>query len=610
MNSDAQKQFVFRSRVESIYRNKTGLIAAPICAIVLSAILWNKIPHTTIIIWLLLYILAVIPRFLLIKKFKKLKHASSDMRRWQKGYALLLILSGLFWGLSGILLFVPDSYAHQIFLALMTTGVITGAVSVYSSFLWMIIPYILCAALPIVIRFAIINDPIAHTTSFLLFLFIFVLMASVRIMNRTIKESLITTAKNKHLIQKLETSNSDLEDKIKEVDETNFALEQTIERSNEMAVEAASANIAKSAFLANMSHEIRTPMNGILGMAQLLNDTNPTSEQKEYVETITSSAEVLLALINDILDLSKIEAGKIELEHIDFNLESVFNGVKNLLTLKQKENKIDITFSIEKSFPVFLKGDPTRLRQILLNLAGNAIKFTKEGFVKISASVQEKEDTQILILFEVKDSGIGIGKSKQGNLFKSFSQTDISTTRKFGGSGLGLNISKQFVDMMGGNIGVDSDEGKGSNFWFTALFEYGDEKLVAMEKSNDMDDTGEYRCLNILVAEDNIVNQKVVEKLLIKMGHTISIVSNGIKAVQAVQENDFDMILMDGSMPEMDGFEATRTIRASGNTIPIIAVTAHAMHGDRQDFIDSGMNDYVPKPINAEILKKAIQRVL
>ncbi len=610
MDSETRKQALFRSRVNYIFKNTTGIIAVALCAVILCVILWDKVSHFKIIIWLSLNLTALIPRYILIKKFSREDQTSLNLMKWITVFAGLLFLSGILWGSSGVVLFVHDSLAHQMCLAIMTACVITGAVNIYSGFLWIIIPYVLFAALPIIIQFAILDDPVSRTISFLLLFFLFVLMNSIRNLNYTIKKFYLATSRNNELIRHLENSNSHLEEKIKELDETNIALEQTIERSNEMAVEAASASIAKSAFLANMSHEIRTPMNGILGMAQLLNGTNPTNEQKEYIETITSSAEVLLALINDILDLSKIEAGKIELENIDFDLETVFNGVENLLTLKQNENRLDITFSIDKDVPVFLKGDPTRLRQILLNLAGNAIKFTKQGFVTVSAAVKEKDSTRILILFEVRDSGIGIPKSKQKNLFQTFSQTDLSTTRKFGGSGLGLSIAKQFTDMMGGQIGVNSDEGKGANFWFTALFEYGDEKLIVKEHSKKMGDTAEYRCLNILVAEDNIVNQKVVEKLLIKMGHTVTIVSNGINAVRAIQENNFDMILMDGSMPEMDGFEATKTIRATGNTIPIIAVTAHAMHGDRQDFIDAGMNDYVSKPINADILKKTIQRVL
>ncbi|MCK5163187.1 MAG: response regulator [Desulfobacula sp.] len=612
MNKVMGNDWVFNQQVKFLYKNNTGLIATPICAVTLSIILWDKIPHPIIIFWFILNIFALVPRYVLIQKFRKNKHNLSNLKPWANYFTFFLVLSGLLWGLSGILLFVPESYAHQIFLAFMTAGVITGAVSIYSSLLRVIIPYVLCAAFPLAIHFALRSEPSAHMMSFLIFFFLFILMSSVRIMNHAIKNSFSVARENKKLIHKLEDSNQALENKIQELDETNTALEQTIERSNVMAVEAASASIAKSTFLANMSHEIRTPMNGILGMTQLLYDADSTKEQKEYIDTITSSAQVLLALINDILDLSKIEAGKIELENIDFNLEHVFDGVKNILALKQNENDLDINFSIEENSPVLLKGDPSRLRQILLNLAGNAIKFTQKGFIKVSARVQEKDNTQINILFEVKDTGIGIAKNKQKNLFQSFTQTDVSMTRKYGGTGLGLNIAKQLVEMMGGDIGVDSDVGKGSNFWFTALFEYGNEKLVTDSKKDvkEKTNTGKQHPFNILVAEDNIVNQKVLEKLLIKMGHTLSIVSNGNEAVKAVRENNFDIILMDGSMPEMDGFGATKAIRSSGNNIPIIAVTAHAMHGDRQDFINAGMDDYISKPIDAKMLMQVIQRVM
>ncbi|MFH2060005.1 MAG: response regulator [Pseudomonadota bacterium] len=424
---------------------------------------------------------------------------------------------------------------------------------------------------------------------------------SKQLENTTIKKPCISNDQNIEAINKLE-------DKIRELEQINIALEQTIERSNVMAVEASSASVAKSAFLANMSHEIRTSMNGILGMAQLLQDSNPTQEQIEYIKTISSSSQVLLALINDILDLSKIEAGKIDLEFIDFSIEHIFLDIKNLLTSNICEKMIEIDFSIDQNLPIFLKGDPTRLRQILLNIAGNAVKFTEKGLVKVLASVQKRERSRVLILFEVQDSGIGISKHRQDNLFKPFSQTDISTTRKYGGTGLGLSISKQLVEMMGGNIGVESEEGNGAKFWFTLPLEYGNEHFVKIIQKESAG--GEERPLNILVAEDNLINQKVLKKMLNKMGHTVCIAPNGLKAVQIVREQTFDLILMDGSMPEMDGFEATKLIRSSGNCIPIIAVTAHAMHGDRQDFIDAGMDDYISKPIDVEMLKEAIQRVM
>ncbi len=612
MNKNTQNDSIFSKQIEFIYNKNTAFQAVPAMTIILCALLWSQISHLTLITWAALNILALIPRYLLAQKYKNHSKggtqpdAKTDF--WARQFSFWLILSGSLWGVSGIILFVPDSFVHQVYLTLMTIGVITGAVSIYSSSLRIIIPYILCVALPLALHFLFNSSQFSSQISLLIFLFLILLLSSIRILNTTIKNSFKMALKNDELIDELKHSKTALEDKIKELDETNIALEQTIERSNVMAVEAASASVAKSAFLANMSHEIRTPMNGILGMAQLLQDTNPTQEQNDYIETISSSSQVLLTLINDILDLSKIEAGKVELEFIDFNLEHVLTDVKNLLLSKTEEKGLGLDLVIQKDLPLFFKGDPTRLRQILLNLAGNAVKFTEKGSVTLCAKIYKKQHSQILVRFSVEDTGIGISKQKQKNLFQPFSQTDISTTRKYGGTGLGLNISKQLVEMMGGNIGVDSKEDQGSTFWFTILLEYGEEKFIKSDLKENR--PGEERPLNVLVAEDNLVNQKVLEKLLQKMGHTVCIAENGLIAVQTVREQTFDLILMDGSMPEMDGFEATKLIRASGNFIPIIAVTAHAMQGDRQDFLDAGMDDYVSKPIDAKLLKETMQRVM
>ena len=608
MDKRIQSKPIFNKQLENIYNKDIAFWALPVIAVMLCVLLWKEISHTTLILWTILNIFSFIPRYLLVQKYKKDFQIISDPNLWVKYYSSLLILSGILWGTSGIFLFVPDSPAHQAYLTFLTIGVITCAVSANSLSLRIIISYIICASLPLAFRFLLIGDMFSTTMGFLLLCFIVLFLTGIRILNTTIKNAFIATNQNIDLINKLENSKTDLENKIQELDQTNMALEETIERSNVMVVEASSASVAKSAFLANMSHEIRTPMNGILGMAQLLQDSNPTQEQREYIEIISSSSQVLLALLNDILDLSKIEAGKIDLEFIDFSIEHIFSDIKKLLISKVCDKIIEIDFSIDSNLPIFLKGDPTRLRQILLNLAGNAVKFTEKGSVKVKAVVQKKESSRVLIMFEIQDTGIGISKHQQNNLFKPFSQTDISTTRKYGGTGLGLNISKQLVEMMGGNIGVESEEGNGAKFWFTLPLEYGNECFVKTIQEGIS--FSEERPLNVLVAEDNLVNQKVLEKMLNKMGHSVYIAPNGLKAVQTVREQTFDLILMDGSMPEMDGFEATKLIRSSGNCIPIIAVTAHAMQGDRQDFIDAGMDDYISKPIDVKTLKETIQRVM
>lgn len=604
------KSLTFSKQIEFIYAKKVSFWTLPLMTAIVCVLLWGTISPNTIVVWTAVNITALVPRVQLIKKFKKKcqSNYNCNYETWANYYSFWLFFSGVLWGSSGIFLFSTESFEHQVFLAITTIGMIIGAANVFSASLRVVIPYLLSASLPLIIHLVLIDDPSSNTLGALLFCMLGLVFTHVKNLNAMIKSSLDTAHHNQALIQELENSKTALEDKIKELDQTNIALEETIERSNVMAVEAASASVAKSAFLANMSHEIRTPMNGILGMAQLLKDSDPTPEQKEYITTISSSSQVLLALINDILDLSKIEAGKVDLESIDFNLDHVCSDVKNLLRAKLSQKQIKLDIFLEDNFPRILKGDPTRLRQILLNLSGNAVKFTETGGIKISVTTEKKTNDTVDLSFKIKDTGIGISTAKLNNLFKPFSQTDISTTRKYGGTGLGLNISKQLVEMMGGRIGVDSKKGKGSTFWFTISFEYGNIDYV--KKIPEESVTGQERPFHILVAEDNLVNQKVLEKMLTQMGHTVSIVPNGIKAVKAVGEKDFDLVLMDGSMPEMDGFEAAKTIRSSGSTIPIIAVTAHAMQGDRQDFIDAGMDDYVAKPIDVKILKATMQRIM
>lgn len=425
----------------------------------------------------------------------------------------------------------------------------------------------------------------------------------------------------KHMEKELRRSKDELEQRVAErtlwLQRANEALHYEMMKHKETeaellkAKEAADAAVeAKAEFLANMSHEIRTPLNAIIGLTGILLNMDPRPDHKDYIETIRSSGDTLLAVINDILDFSKIDSGKMKLEYQPFDLISCTEESVDLVAHKAKEKGLSLSFRMDDSVPRTIIGDPTRFRQILINLLSNAVKFTEQGSIEVFATSKALDDGKCSLHIAVKDTGIGIPPDRMNKIFQSFSQADMSTTRRYGGTGLGLVISKRLVEVMGGEIGVESVEGIGSTFHFTLPVDIYSGYLPKPKETPPRRKSEGDANMRILLAEDNAVNQMVMLHMLKYLGYRADVAADGVEVLKAMELQSYDLVLMDIQMPEMDGFETAKEIRRRWPGGPmIVALTAYALEGDREKCLGAGMDDYISKPVKLNELANILASV-
>jgi signal transduction histidine kinase/ActR/RegA family two-component response regulator len=565
-------------------------------------------PARIVIPWLALALVCNTLRLVSRWAYLRQPVPAAETHRWELRFVAVSGVTGLSWGVGAWLFYTPEDSIYRVMVVLVIAGMTTGASRLLAPIRNANLAYVYFSIGPLMAKLLLNPDTRSYTMGMFCVLYLAYMSIAARQQAGTLHRTVRLGYENAALVESLgaakeraERLNAELSAEIQRREGVETELRQA-------SASALAASQAKSDFLATMSHEIRTPMNGIIGMLRIVSDTPLTPDQRDHIETASTSADKLLDLLSNILDFSKIESGHLELERIVFSPGALVQQVADLLRPRAAAKSLELVASIDPALPAGVLGDPTRLRQVLFNLLGNAIKFTDRGRITLSATVATAENGRCAVTFRVADTGIGIDPDAQARLFRPFTQGDSSMSRRFGGTGLGLAISQKLVDAMGGTVAAESNPGQGAVFHFTLPFETAAPSPIIPARSATLPRLRG----RVLVVEDDRVNQRVILHILKQLGLETNLAEDGEAAVTMALDASWDAILMDCQLPHLDGLEATRRIRARhrGAPLPIIALTANAGTHDRAACFAAGMDDFLSKPVRVEILAATLQKWL